>query len=255
MQNRSATTCALALFLLLALASNDYAQSSSGPPSVSWYWGASLVLWVTQREPSDDCSNPHSVPQAGLACWGVGGAKPGVLATVGGFITPRYGLEFEAALEGSRTGAAMYMLFTDHYSTNRTDATYSHKEYMFSALHRLHFTPGKRRTAIEPVVGFTLAIANDELTNQVGVFYSSWTSQTTTWPYPDAVTRRVASGASTGVDVVTPLGRHVSFVGTARLRWIAWPETIGTDKLPDAVPVRVGRLSFQFGAGLRWGAS
>jgi hypothetical protein len=68
---------------------------------------------------------------------------------------------------------------------------------------------------------------------------------------PDQSSTRLAFGLSGGADIVVGSSRRVSFLATARLRWVRWRALEEVRDTHTAVPPGAGRLSFIVGGGLR----
>jgi hypothetical protein len=242
----------LAACALLLFAAPAPAQTPPDSRSGSWYVGVSVLSWTNQQGPVEQPCDYGRFSQGGAFCTSAIGTGLGILTRVGGFISTRASLEVEAALGTSRTGTATYFQYAGHFATDRTDATYVRREQLFSLLLRLHLTLAHGRASVEPVVGGTLAHANDSLTHQVNVVASTWPTWSGTSYPSDESTGGMAVGVSAGVDIVAPVSPRISLVGTARLRSIDWGE-MDWRNAPGQVPAGVGGLSVQIGGGLRWG--
>jgi hypothetical protein len=248
----------LAACVILVSVTSAHAQTPPDTPSRPLYVGASVHSSTNQRRPDKDSCSFGWSSQIGSFCGSAAGTGLGVTTTVGGFFTRGVGLELAAEFGTSRTGTAYYYHYAGHFASDRTDATYTHREQLFSVLLRIRLPLRNKRTSIEPVVGATYARANDRLKNKVNTFISNDSippKQVISYPN-DNSTGRTAPGLSTGADMVAAIGRQVSVVGSVRLRCTAWKQLdlpTGWRDVPTVVPVGVGPFSIQLGAGLRWG--
>jgi hypothetical protein len=248
---------ALVPVLVAAAASHVHAQPlGTGAPRV-WHLGFSAVASTnTAGLESAPCDNPQG--QLGDFCGNAGGTGAGLTLSFGRTVSRRASFELEAAVATTRTGKATYYRYAGHFATNRTDATYTHREQFFSALFRFH--PGRRgrRPSIEPVVGATLAHGADALTSQTQTLVNSSVNFRRTTRPEDVSTSRWALGVTGGADVLLASNRRAAFALTARLRLVGW-ERVASSEMPGnllgprLVPAAVGRLTLQLGAGIRWG--
>ncbi len=244
-----AAILACALCAVLATARSSAAQSPA-MASGSVYFDAAIGF-QRNGEPAQTSGCP-SRGNAGVFCGSASGTSPAAITSVGIVVVRHVGLEVEGSLARGRTGTASHDALS-HSDTVITRASFEHTgDRSVSALLRIQIGAG-HGLSIEPVIGAVRAHTTDRLADQVRVVTIPPFFTKTEFP-ADEVTSRSAPGFSIGADIVSPPRRGVSWVGSARIRWIHWParEHYYPPVIPADVPVSVGRWSLTVGAGLRW---
>lgn len=240
-----------AVVLILACASTAEAQQTRPSSGIALFAAASIGLARFNPPPQNAQCPPAS--NRGDFCGRASGATPLIAGGAGIFFSQYVGLGFEGSLSRRRVGSATYGQ-PSHTDYDITTAVFEHSaERSVSAILRARLLMGKRGAGIEPVAGVMISRATDRLTDQVRVSSPAGFPRLTT-NRPDAATAYSAKGFIVGVDVMSRSARNVSFVGSARLRWLNWPLTNSTYHTgsPQIVPVSIGRWSLMLSAGVRF---
>jgi len=259
--NLPAQRLAVALAIVVVSASVAGAQTapaaptSTPPHAGSVYAGASFIFQQLLKPEQAKKPCLGSSGASGSFCGDASGISPGAVATLGVFIDKSLSFSVEGSMAKRRAGTASS---ESHITTTAfvSSANFVHSDdWSIAGLFRGHVRAGERGASIQPVAGAMLAHSTDSLTNRkTTITVPGFPVGTAT--SADLTTSRTSPGFIAGVDLAGPPRSGVSLTGMARIRWISGPQpesipasAIGTDK---PVPMSVGRISFQFGAGIQW---
>lgn len=235
---------------LVVLSKEAHAQASAASGD-AWYGEASVVQWTTQRAPDRQPCDFARFSQGGGFCTGPIGMGAGLLGSVGRSFAPRLSLEAEGALSSNRAAPATYYRYAGRFDTDRTDALYSHRDVLLSAVMRVHLMDARKPISLDPIVGMTFAWAHGTLSQQTRVRSLSVAPFSLTSFPSDNAAGAFGAGISTGADLGIAVGARTALIATVRLRWVSWNNITWPDARLRA-GVGVGRFSAQFGGGIRW---